>query len=83
MVTVREFVCYWSVLILSNSVYHLNGQEPTITLTDPVELAPGTFITGENKGFYDQFLGIPYAQPPLGQLRFRVNTLFLTLFQFD
>lgn len=57
-----------------------SAQDPTVVLTDPVELAPGTFITGENKGAYDQFLGVPFAEPPLGSLRFRVKMIIFKSF---
>ena len=30
-------------------------------------------VTGE--GQYNSFKGIPYAQPPIGPLRFKVNTI--------
>lgn len=44
-----------------------------IDFTAEIQLAPNSFITGERKIGYEQFLGIPYAQPPLGFLRFRVS----------
>lgn len=40
-------------------------------LTSQIELAPGTTITGLKKDGFDLFQGVPYAQPPVGNLRFR------------
>lgn len=42
-------------------------------LTQPVAIAAGTTVVGLKKSNHDLFLGIPYAQPPLGNLRFRVS----------
>lgn len=41
-------------------------------LTTQVKLAPGTFITGLVQNGYDTFFGVPFARPPVGNLRFRV-----------
>lgn len=41
-------------------------------VTTEVKLAPGTSIVGVKKSNYDAFLGIAFARPPLGSLRFRV-----------
>lgn len=42
-------------------------------VTTEVKLAPGTSIVGVKKSNYDAFLGIAFARPPLGNLRFRVK----------
>lgn len=47
-------------------------QEVSAFLTSKVQLSPGTYMTGISKIGYDQFLGVPFARPPVGNLRFRV-----------
>lgn len=41
--------------------------------TDPVPLGKGTNVIGVKKMNYDAFFGIPFAQPPVGKLRFAVS----------
>lgn len=67
--TVRKY----SVAILLLCCLH-HVQEVSAFLTSKVQLSPGTFLTGISKIGYDQFLGVPFARPPVGNLRFRVIT---------
>ena len=39
----------------------------------------GTVFENINGGQYFSFLGIPYARPPIGELRFQVSSISLSL----
>lgn len=65
------------LLTLSNIVQSTNTSSPQVTVKN------GTFIGKYVDSFkQDLFLGIPYAQPPVGNLRLRnpqtINTTFGT-----
>lgn len=45
----------------------------TAQRTDPVPIGNGTNIVGVKNSNYDAFNGIPFAEPPVGKLRFAVS----------
>ena len=65
----------------------------TIFLQDVLsQVQPGEYVfvttkNGELRGqsheWYRSFLGIPYAEPPLGDLRYFCEDLLLNLFDFS
>lgn len=49
----------------------ISAAPPPIIATDKVYLTPCTTLTGKDNGYFEEFLGIPYAAAPIGDLRFR------------
>ncbi|ESZ95400.1 hypothetical protein SBOR_4256 [Sclerotinia borealis F-4128] len=62
-------------LLLPSSVFGINSTAPTVTVTNGSYV--GKYVSEWQQ---DQFLGVPYAMPPLGDLRFAapksLNTSF-------
>lgn len=63
-ITVETIILFLSLGLVCDQV--------SAFLTNQVELSPGTFITGVQLKDYDAFYGVPFARPPVGNLRFRV-----------
>lgn len=53
------------------------------TYTEDIQLSSGGFIRGLKDDKYQSFLGIRYAMPPVGQLRFSVSNLKMISTHFN
>lgn len=49
-------------------------QQQHVPLTEVINISPGVRVQGINGTAYQSFVGIPYAEPPIDQLRFAVST---------
>lgn len=43
----------------------------------------GTVMLSRNGAKFNAFLALPYAKPPIGELRFKVSTYFFQNYTFD
>jgi hypothetical protein len=51
-------------------IYLSNFSAPTVQLNQGI-------LIGTTNGLVDQFLGVPYANPPIGDLRWKVLTFIV------
>uniref|UniRef100_A0A0N4ZSR4 Carboxylic ester hydrolase n=1 Tax=Parastrongyloides trichosuri TaxID=131310 RepID=A0A0N4ZSR4_PARTI len=75
---IRKFYCSrnWYLIFLfllnciKNSVSHFSSTQPLVHLSDGSPILGQTLIAPNGK-IVTQFLGLPFAEPPIGNLRFR------------
>lgn len=60
-----------AILLFVSNFWYIKCDSPTIIL--PQGELVGQVLTNINGKEYFSFTGIPYAKPPIGELRFRVS----------
>jgi len=60
----------------TNSLIKIDGNEPIVTIPSLGKVI-GSFSSSSNGRNYSAFRGIPYAKPPIGELRFKVNNYII------
>lgn len=61
------------VFICIDLVVHANVDETSPRVKTPLGGIKGYYKTSQNGRKYEAYEGIPYALPPTGKLRFKVN----------
>src|SRR5687768_17317549 len=69
---VLRIVAGWLCVTLGSSVIHAAGSEGVADA--PRVMTSGGLVVGARRGNSDVFLGIPYAAPPIGELRWKPPT---------
>ena len=68
---------YLSPTLLLLFITGCYGQQPVVNTT--LGVVQGTSVSLANGHVIDSFLGVPYAEPPVGDLRFEVSDLYIEI----
>lgn len=66
------FVIVYLKLFIISEIFAITSNLLRVTLPNKSKLI-GSYLTSNNGNGIRGFLGIPYAEPPIGDLRFRVS----------